>query len=278
MFVVGSADVFLGHAADRRRSRATRSRYFTCAPSSACAMTSADATGSSARIAAASSSVTRGLLCCALDLVVGAASRPVRWTVNASAPTPRLDRVLDARVQALHERHDGDDRRHRHDVAEHRQERAELVRPDRLQRDAAPIRGTGASALSASWRGAGQPPTVFTASPSFRPRTDANGPVMTSSPSFRPSSTSKYFSPAMPVLTGVKTAWPSLIDEHAFDFLARLAGLELGRAARVGAAWRRAAASGARLAHDLALVVDDHLAHRHRLNRHATSPSGASRS
>ena len=47
---------------------------------------------------------------------------------------------------------------------------------------------------------------VLTAAPSASARTDANGPVMTASPSLRPDRTSKYFSPAMPVFTGVNTA------------------------------------------------------------------------
>ena len=47
----------------------------------------------------------------------------------------RDDGVGDVGVHPLDQRHDGDDRRDRDDVAEHGQERAELVRPDRLQRD-----------------------------------------------------------------------------------------------------------------------------------------------
>ena len=46
----------------------------------------------------------------------------------------------------------------------------------------------------------------LTAAPSASARTEANGPVMTASPSLRPDSTSKYFSPAMPVLIGMNTA------------------------------------------------------------------------
>ena len=56
--------------------------------------------------------------------------------------------------------------------------------------------------------------------------------MMTWSPSFRPDSTSKYFSPAMPVLTGTNTRLVVLDDEHAFELLARLARLQLGRPGR----------------------------------------------
>ena len=47
-----------------------------------------------------------------------------------------LDHPGDARVQPLHQRHDGDDRRNRDDIAEHGEQRAQLVGPDRLQRQA----------------------------------------------------------------------------------------------------------------------------------------------
>ena len=46
------------------------------------------------------------------------------------------DRRLDRRVQPLNQRHHGDDRRHRHDVAEHGHERPQLGGPDRVERDA----------------------------------------------------------------------------------------------------------------------------------------------
>ena len=45
------------------------------------------------------------------------------------------DRVGNHPVHALNERDDGDDRRHRDDVAEHRHERSQLVGPDGLKRD-----------------------------------------------------------------------------------------------------------------------------------------------
>ena len=45
------------------------------------------------------------------------------------------DRALHRGVEALNQRHDGDDRRHRDDVAEHGHERPELGRPDRRQGD-----------------------------------------------------------------------------------------------------------------------------------------------
>ena len=52
-------------------------------------------------------------------------------------------------------------------------------------------------------------------------RTELNGPMMTLVALLQARrATSKYFSPAMPVLTGVKTALPSLDDEHALELLA----------------------------------------------------------
>ena len=84
--------------------------------------------------------------------------------------------------------------------------------------------------------------------------------------SFRPESTSKYFSPAMPVLTGTNIRLVVPDHEDAFDLLALLAGLELGRLDAAGPARRRAGRR--RLADDAALVVEHHLAHGRRLNRH----------
>ena len=55
-----------------------------------------------------------------------------REVVGADA---RHDRVGDVGVHSLNQRHHRDDRRDRDDVPEHGQERAELVRPDRLQGD-----------------------------------------------------------------------------------------------------------------------------------------------
>ena len=55
-----------------------------------------------------------------------------REVVGADA---RNDGVADVGVHALDERHHGNDRGDGDDVAEHGQERAELVRPDRLKRD-----------------------------------------------------------------------------------------------------------------------------------------------
>jgi hypothetical protein len=48
--------------------------------------------------------------------------------------------------------------------------------------------------------------SIFTADPSASSRTELNGPTITRSPSFRPDSTSKYFSPAMPVFTATNSA------------------------------------------------------------------------
>ena len=105
----------------------------------------------------------------------------------------------------------------------------------------------------------------FTASPSFKSRTELKGPVMTSSPALRPFSTSKYLSPAMPVLTGMNVALASLIRKTpSVSFRVWPAGsgsveLDLrGRLLRVGLGLRD----------DLAGRVVDQLAHGHRLDRH----------
>src|SRR5690606_3592352 len=114
----------------------------------------------------------------------------------------RLDFLFDGGVQALHERDDGNDRRHGDDVADDRQERAQLVGPDGLQRNPDRLEEL------LHQRTMGEAVTV-TGSPSRSSRTEANGPVMTSSPSSRPERTSKWRSPAMPVDTGTNTARPS---------------------------------------------------------------------
>ena len=51
--------------------------------------------------------------------------------------------------------------------------------------------------------------STFTRSPSAMPRTELYGPVITWSPALRPDSTSKYLSPAMPILIGTNSALPS---------------------------------------------------------------------
>src|SRR5438874_8873860 len=48
--------------------------------------------------------------------------------------------------------------------------------------------------------------STFTVSPSAMPRTELYGPVITCSPSFSPYSTSKYLSPAIPILIGTNSA------------------------------------------------------------------------
>ena len=49
-----------------------------------------------------------------------------------------------------------------------------------------------------------------------------------------PASTSKYLSPAMPILIGTNSALPVAHDEHPFRFLARLPGLQFcGRGDRL---------------------------------------------
>src|SRR4030095_34475 len=115
----------------------------------------------------------------------------------------RENRVGDVAVHALDERDDGDDRRDRHDVSEHGQKRSQLVRPDRAQRD---HRRLVELVHFAGFDSAAGAVLIFTAAPSAIDRTDENGPVITASPSFSPDKTSKYFSPAIPVLIGLKTA------------------------------------------------------------------------
>ena len=105
----------------------------------------------------------------------------------------------------------------------------------------------------------------FTMSPSFKSRTELNGPVMTSSPALRPFSTSKYLSPAMPVLTGMNVGLGFLDQEDALGVLPRLAGGQrIGRAHLRGRLLR----VGLGLRDDLAGRVVDQLAHGHRLDRH----------
>ena len=116
----------------------------------------------------------------------------------------------------------------------------------------------------------------LTAAPSASSRTDANGPVMTASPSFRPDRTSKYFSPAMPVLTGMNTRLVVLHDEHAFELLARLAGLQLRglRRPRPSAGGAASRSRGGRTTFPLSSTID--FAHGRRLDRHRRPPRRAS--
>ena len=61
-------------------------------------------------------------------------------------------------------------------------------------------------------------------------RTEVNGPVMTSSPSLRPVSTSKYFSPAMPVSVGMSM---NEIERAALEATLRSVGYDKQRAAKI---------------------------------------------
>src|SRR5262249_30035451 len=78
-------------------------------------------------------------------------------------------------------------------------ERPQLGGPDRVERDA--------RRLEELVHLPGFLLSTRTRSPSPMPRTELYGPVMTSSPAFRPSSTSKYLSPATPILIGRNSAW-----------------------------------------------------------------------
>src|SRR5256885_14881318 len=53
--------------------------------------------------------------------------------------------------------------------------------------------------------------STFTRSPSAMPRTELYGPVITWSPGLIPEATSKYLSPAIPILIGMNSARPSRI-------------------------------------------------------------------
>ena len=140
----------------------------------------------------------------------------------------------------LDQRHHRDDRRHRDDVAEHGHERSQLVRPDRAQRDARRFEELDIGITSVGRSVRESPPRPSPPRRRRSSRTELNGPTMTWSPTLAPDSTSKYFSPAMPVLTGVNIALLSLHDEDPFELLALLAGLQLG----VDAGRRPAASSG----------------------------------
>src|SRR5438093_531774 len=110
------------------------------------------------------------------------------------------NQLLHRRVQAGDQRHDGDDRRHGDDVPVLGHERPQLAGPDRVERDhrrfvvLVHLVCVFVSALIAS--------------PSLRLRTELYGPVMTESPTFNPLRTSKYLSPAMPILIGTNSAFP----------------------------------------------------------------------
>src|SRR4029077_18647415 len=90
----------------------------------------------------------------------------------------------------------GDDRGHRHDVAEHGHQRSELGAPDRVERDEDGLDELVHFFLS----------SILTCAPSASPRTELYGPVITWSPGLRPDSTSKYLSPATPILIGTNSA------------------------------------------------------------------------
>src|SRR4029078_4683679 len=83
------------------------------------------------------------------------------------------------------------------------QKRSQLVRPDRAERDHRRFAELVHFARFASVARAG---LICPSAASAIDRTDENGPVMTASPSFRPLRTSKYFSPAIPVVTGTNCA------------------------------------------------------------------------
>ena len=182
------------------------------------------------------------------------------------------DGVRDVAVHAADQRHHRDDRRHRDDVAQHGHERAQLAGPDGRQRERIGVEEL-LHARRPGVRSVGQVRSFgssgLTMSPSFRSRTELNGPVMTLSPSFSPLSTSKYLSPAMPVLTGRKTRLLVADHEHALGFLPGLSGRQLiGRRSARPAALRLRSCFGC--AHDLA-------GRRRRSARARPSPGSAPR-
>ena len=104
------------------------------------------------------------------------------------------DRVLHRGVQALDQRHHGDDRRHRDDVAEHGHQRSQLRRP-RSPASAMPadsrilfmIGSGGAGGRSLTLPACCRRVSIVHRDRRRRmPRTELYGPVTTSSPGFRP--------------------------------------------------------------------------------------------
>src|SRR5205823_13134357 len=107
--------------------------------------------------------------------------------------------LFDRRVQSLNQRHDGNNRGDGHDVAEHRHERPEFGRPDRREGDFG-----GLEKLAHFWFCL---LSILTGSPSAILRTELYGPVITWSPGLRPETTSKYLSPAIPILIGTNSTF-----------------------------------------------------------------------
>ena len=91
-----------------------------------------------------------------------------------------------------------------------------------------------------------------------------------------PTSTSKYLSPAMPILIGTNSAVSVAHDEHAFGFLARLARLRARRRRRPARSRRRRLVRRAAASTICPLRVVDQLAHGHGRNRHGRRRSSAS--
>ena len=206
---------------------------------------------------------------------------PIRWMVNESAPRSDTIASVTARVHAGDQRDHGDDRRHGDDVAEQRQHRAELVGPDRRQRQHdgfEELRHCGfviryslfvIRCIAAPGFGA-----TFTMSPSYMPRTESNGPVMTRSPSFSPVEHLEVALAGNADLDDDERGLAVPHQEHAFASL-RASGRASARPVAAGAG---AACGGPKLearlrggrgsCTTLPLLVVEQLAHGHRLNRH----------
>ena len=103
----------------------------------------------------------------------------IRWIVKLSAPTSDTIALVTYAVHPLDERHHRDDRRHRDDVAEHRQERSQLVRPDRAERDDRRFEELIHRLPQLTVVRPAPAASTLTAAPSASSRTGLNGPMMT---------------------------------------------------------------------------------------------------
>ena len=198
------------------------------------------------------------------------------------------DGVGDVGVHALDERHHGDDRGHRHDVAEHHHERPQLVGPDGAEREldgvedlshARSLNATGCRRRLQALADGRRPKSAdyflsffssgFTGSPSFRLRTELKGPVMTCSPGLQPREHLEVLVARDAGLDRHELGDAVADDEHALGFLPLSDRDGSSAAATVGSgvlARRFFSSRGG--THDLAVWIVDQLAHRHRLNGH----------
>ena len=251
----------------RCRSPRSGTTPWRCAP--ACAATDT-MSGLNARIASASSSVISGIVASPLGSSSSLKIGGMRWTVKLSAPMSLTMASATIPFMPWMSGDHRDDRRDRHDVAQHRHERSQLVGPDGLQRDQDGVEDLvhllGVEPVAIA-------PSLFcctlTSPPSESSRTESNGPVMTWSPAFRPV---EHFE--------VLLAGDAHLDrrEDAHGRRGRRTRLRspsaCGRAAArstprpVGLDAFAAPAPRRLFADQLVLVVVEHLPHGQRLDRH----------